>query len=349
MTRWILLFSLLLGNSAQARLGNGASGGGKGVVCRDNREKVKSVELLDLWEARTLWGRKISPSKESVASQVKSAVARLKHAVALMPNFTVGGLSEPENLENTLSTVAELLGKPSPAVIRLRKSKLTLTDDSYEDAQPSDCSVEQIVTFQDAPELNRVLVNQDLLDKMDATNLAALYLHEGLYRYLRQELGGQIVPLERDKDSRRVRRAIGFVFSGGSFPALNATIEKNPIYCRSADSPFTENFSDVLFYRDADGIWRSVALVLFGRAMVGHFPSSKVASASHVSAFNNHGESPCDQEKIETTQVRLNGPTDFRSSYFLLQKCENNHVTIYIAPTPETQISEKTQKLDCSF
>ena len=48
------LFSF--GNFLASATGPSSSGGGKGVVCRDTKGKVLSVELLDLWEARAFPG-----------------------------------------------------------------------------------------------------------------------------------------------------------------------------------------------------------------------------------------------------------------------------------------------------
>ena len=101
--------------------------------------------------------------------------------------------AEPSFASNSIGkreTLVDGLQSYDPRVIhRLRGVTLKSTEDSFEDAQPEDCAVEQVVTYRDLTNLDQILVNQDLVDAMDNINQAALYLHEGLYKYLRSNQG----------------------------------------------------------------------------------------------------------------------------------------------------------------
>src|SRR4051812_44942019 len=57
-------------------------GGGKGVVCRDANKNIRSVELLDLWEAKNLRGQQIVQSTGSFKNDLDLAIERTKNMVA---------------------------------------------------------------------------------------------------------------------------------------------------------------------------------------------------------------------------------------------------------------------------
>ena len=76
--RAFVIVGLLFGSLAFA--GGVSGGGGKTVVTRDNQGK-KVVQLLDLWEAENIYGRKINYSNAPVAEQVSVALNSIKHAL----------------------------------------------------------------------------------------------------------------------------------------------------------------------------------------------------------------------------------------------------------------------------
>jgi hypothetical protein len=136
----ILLFPFL------AAAGVMSGGGGKGVVCRDAEQKITSVELLDLWEARTLYANTPVMQEKDLQSGVFAAVERLKNSY-----FYYGRYESSKTTCKDQDCVAEFLrnfAKPflseSPSVLRLHGVTLTLTDDSYEAAHPENCAVEQM-------------------------------------------------------------------------------------------------------------------------------------------------------------------------------------------------------------
>jgi hypothetical protein len=194
------------------------SGGGKVLSClRDGKTKV---ELLDLWEGRELMSPPAMPlaSTSSVAEQASQALQRLK---GLFPNpmeFTVkSGDKAFTGAEAFLwqlnFSIEPFLQDPAPESMRRWHDKsLEPTQDSLEEAIPAGCDLLQAIRYQDAS--GRILVNEDLVQAMDATNQAALYVHEAVYKILREQFG--------ERNSKRTRRAVALAFSGYAFPVLAA-------------------------------------------------------------------------------------------------------------------------------
>jgi|GEM_PF-2502866 len=204
-------------------------GGGRGVVCRHPDKSIKSVELLDLWEARVLYRRRIpdplEQTSEHLRAEIETGIFRLRASFV----HDQGGLgpdrydmSELRLVERLNETAQEFL-KESPRVWWYRGVSFDDTKDSFEFAKPekeSGCEVEQIVVHMFLQD--RFFVNLDLFEKMNTMNQAALILHEAFYSELRH-LG--------EKNSIRVRRAIGYVASGGEFESLKNRITASRISC----------------------------------------------------------------------------------------------------------------------
>ena len=199
-----------------------SGGGGKGVVCRDH-DKV-TVRLLDLWESEVLYGKRALPVTGELEHDVETLLLRLRDSYEFKGMGGIG--SEPaqyKDQELVLALMRMWASKfygDSPDVLRLREVTLTLTDDSYELAKPSNCAIEQIVNFQPT---GRILVNQDLFEKMDSLNQAALIAHEAFYSLLRD--------FAHESNSIRTRRSIGLVSSGYIFAQIPPPIMQAPVTC----------------------------------------------------------------------------------------------------------------------
>lgn len=215
MKFWLvyLLLSLVI-NTASASVLRGGSdvGGGMGVVCHDPSGAIESVELLDLWEARVVYGRNLVVSDDSVEQQLNAAIEQLKDSI-YSGEFSVRDaenldLRGPEALKWMLKWDTDRFLIPGhKQVRRVRGARLKKTEDSFEVVTPKDCEIAQLVRYADTHHGGFILIDQDLVDKMDATNEAALYIHEAMYALLRPS----------EKSSLRVRRAIGLTFSGYTF------------------------------------------------------------------------------------------------------------------------------------
>lgn len=246
-----IVVALLFVLPTQAFAGAESSGGGMGVVCKNANGTIKSVELLDLWEARVIYGRVPKPSNLSVADQVKGAINDLKNSLysdglcigsGIGPGYC-NGITGPAALYEILTDDAEPFLAPNSAEVhRLRGVNLKKTNDAYEVVTPRDCEIEQLVRYTDTASGGDILINQDLVDHLNKTNLAALYVHEALYAYLRQ--GGM------EKSSLRVRRAVGLAFSGYQFRPLDSFLPKKFYVCSTNKWPV----ATVLVYAPTSGI-----------------------------------------------------------------------------------------------
>ena len=266
MTSLCLLMTIF-GLSAHA--GGVGSGGGQGVVCRDHAGKITSVELFDLWEARQThpeW--KIEKSEKPLSLQIEEGIERLKFAIHLGTPFQQKTWPSPVEVSRLIryymdpfypkkNTEFELiqLGRDSGV-------ELALTSDSEEDlgvSTNSGCQKVQLVSYK----TKKIYIRQDLVDLMDDTNRAALFLHEGFYKLLRS--------WTQEKTSLRARSAIAYAMSGHSF--LPSEIEfmasKERVICQSKNT-LPKEFTMVSFYYGPDGKMR-----MHVNAVAGVYPMGK--------------------------------------------------------------------------
>lgn len=232
---------MMLTFSVYAGAGANGSGGGMGVVCKNLDGTIKSVELLDLWEARVIYSRNPIPSNDSVEDQIENHLQNFKNSI-YAAEMCVGnggghdycdGVQGPEALYQMLKFETDRFLAPNlPQVRRLKGAKLKKTNDSFEVVTPSNCEIEQLVRYKDTTYGGHILINQDLVDYMDDLNEAALYMHEALYAFLRPG----------EKSSLRVRRAIGLSFFGHRFKTLESFLPKEYYDCTSTEAPFNRVF-----------------------------------------------------------------------------------------------------------
>lgn len=222
--------------------GPGRSGGGKGVVCRNTDGSIKSVELLDLWEARTIYGRQVVESSDPVIKQIHRALEPLAHSTRL-------SLDQSTNPPDTYSRSVEefkymlrysgrwyLDPKSTGVTTRyLSGVHLELTPDSQEVARPNQpgCEIEQIIVYQYTPKFNEVLINKDIFDRMSPTQQAALLVHEFLYTALKKYYA------KEEANSLRVRRSVGLAFSDGKFVNIQEHKVQKYVVCERKN-PRTE-------------------------------------------------------------------------------------------------------------
>jgi len=358
MNRAAILALLAISFSPLAMAGSEGTGGGKGVVCRSASGEIESVELLDLWEAREVYGRPAVYSSSPLEEQLSAAIDRLKYAVQLGIDVKLynqdGEFNEPDYFAFRLKKVSQFFTGDSRFVRRLRNARLTPTEDSFELAQPEGlCKIEQIVNFVDAAVFPMILIDQDLLDHMDATNRAALYLHEAFYLYMRGYHANLQFANYREPDSRRVRKAIGYVFAGNKFESLEVILKgKDYVGCSGKDKTGT-NPSEFLAYEEADGTSRVLTIQLFGRPSIGYFPDE------YEAAMPSEGVFPPTACKYKSREMGIgpssygvagSGPIDFQSRYWIGHNCEKRKQVPYIQQDSSFRFAaDPAQKLTCGL
>lgn len=275
----VFLFISFINTTHGRSLGGMESGGGMGVVCYNSSEDIESVELLDLWEARVLYGRSVNLSGANVEEIVRNALSSLKDSIytdylrIAFPDDVF--LSGPDAFYELLKFETDrLLQYPAPNnVKRLRGVELTLTNDSFEVIKPKECKIRQLIRYIDTAHGGEILINQDYLDHLDDINLAALYVHEAYYAKLR-EAG--------ERSSIRVRRAIGMVFSGYQFPIWKSFLPQEYYFC---SGPVGYGF----VYKDGDKGIAFAPGYVDGRYYIGPPPKDSWAvRGDYNHYFNSH-------------------------------------------------------------
>lgn len=246
----LLIATPIFASAAGGADGGGAGpGGGKAFVCRDSHSRIKSVELLDLWEAENSeHPRKLlRGSKLSLAENVENAISTVVKGLGTDAVL----LDSEKQKKDYLMAQAEIFLKQSDKIVQNRGIKLSPTNDSYEKKQPRDCKdqtlkgeLEQVVQYDDL--IQKINVDQDIIDAMDRQDAdkidhVGLIVHEALYAYLRS--------IDSDSDSVRVRRAVGFALSGGTFTP--AVLPSKVIRCSNDRVQNTYAWSDIVFFAGA--------------------------------------------------------------------------------------------------
>jgi len=318
-----MLLAILTLISSTALAGGTSGGGGKGVVCQ-NSAGQETVELLDLWEARTLFGQAPAPFPPGTTldTAVDLIFERLKYTfpTALRPHNTCGHES---CFKKSLAWVASLFLSPtdpntSAQVIRLHGVDLELTDDSFEVARPSKCEIRQIVNYQAG---GLIYVDEDRFQKMDLLNQAALIAHEALYSHLRGIDNNET-------NSIRTRRAIGYVSAGNSFADFTDLHRpKTYVKCDNRSSGFGFPTYDIDF-------WPAVNAEIPNRLQVLPitFDGSSLIGITKWSNFISAGGSSPNYEHISTGKCNsgggsakgyvMSGPVEFDRGLWIGLYCD---------------------------
>lgn len=346
----VILTSLLIATPIFASAAGGADGGGAGpgggkaFVCRDDHGRIKSVELLDLWEAENSdHPRKIlRGSKLSLAENVENTISTIVDGLG---STSIG--ESKQQKKKYLMDQAQIFLRPNDKIVPNRGIRLTPTNDSYEKKQPRACrdqslkgEIEQVVQYDDL--IQKINVDQDIIDAMDRqdndkVNHVGLIVHEALYAYLRAS--------DSDNDSVRVRRAVGYALTGGSFK--RPTLPSEVIRCSNDRIQNTYAWSDIVFFADTDP--KNINYVMGSRmgeialaTNVRPLNRTQLAGEPGDDLFNEFfSNSPCTGLPTgilkSGPQVLINGdpdlanPVDFDRTIRLVLACKNGKPTMFMS------------------
>ena len=303
-----------------------SGGGGKGLICQAGNPQI--VELLDLWEARTLFAEPIQKSSLKVEDRVDELLIALRDAYI----FQGSGIGENGTNYQDQDFVLALLRKEAARflktdakVLRLRDVTLELTEDSFEAARPAGCDIQQIVNYQPN---GRVLINQDLFDKLDSTNQAALIAHESFYSFLRM--------MDGERSSIRTRRAIGYVASGKQFTLKLPNLVGPTVTCASMEAPLARNrwvFAAAAVQPAGFGLINAALTQNEGARPLGldagTFDFSVAQPIQNIAdAFTGRCKGEPGKSMYEDG-VLLSGPIEFDRSVKLFWVCEQQVLSLY--------------------
>ena len=181
-------------------------GGGRGVRCL--RDGKVSVELLDLYEARSMHGLTLikSPANETAAVDL---FASLLGRQLWTPGSDM--LEERINFfrgswKKELMSKTHFLGA---------SQHLKLSSDSHDPVLEDNCVAVQVALYYDESSL---MVDSSLWDQMDWLNRVALFTHEFVYKVAR--LGGE-------HDSISSRKFVSFLFSTQGLKPISVDMPSN--------------------------------------------------------------------------------------------------------------------------
>jgi hypothetical protein len=196
-----------------------SGGGGKSVVCRDANHKIQTAELLDLFEGRIMYGRKIVYSADGVEKQLATAFGK-----------TV--LNHQMQYDQTALDIQAHLRMLPPSI------SLLPVDDAVEVIVPVGCALEQLVNYVNH---DAILVSQEIWDQLNETNRAAALAHEAFYKNERENYGAT--------DSRRSRNVISELFSDhGAFEDPQAGVPQDAYSCQGSTDLQNGESDDFYFY-----------------------------------------------------------------------------------------------------
>jgi len=202
-----------------AYAGASSGGGGGAFVCRDHTTgEIKNSELLDLWEGRNIQGWAIPASADPVDAQIAAALSKLKSIDELLYQKT---LSELNHIQTTVNYLPDDAALPPPADANLKYAK-------------KDCPLEGMMYYDG--NFDRLQIDKSVFSHLlDNTNVAAAWVHETIYKILR-DVSGQT-------DSTKARLLTACLFSTDD--CLGSATWPKPVAgsykCNSADVEFYYN------------------------------------------------------------------------------------------------------------
>lgn len=160
------LFLLMMSSFAMA---GDKGNGGYSIVCRDNEGPITSAEILDMYEGRILYKKTYAVDQNSVEDLINLALSRVDYWGAFAGKLK----KEIELVEKNMIMIPE-------------GNELELTDDAFPPIKKKGCKFEQLANYTNSGE---VLVSQEIFDRLDNVNKAAMFIHEAIYSIRRKSLG----------------------------------------------------------------------------------------------------------------------------------------------------------------
>ncbi len=314
-------------------------GGGKAVVCKQNGA-MPIVQLLDLWEAKTLYDYQPTKLASTIEESVQKSFLALKNSFPFTTRMQRGSQSceNQDCLVLILQETAKKFFSNSSDLRRLRGVELTLTNDSYELAKPEGCEIQQVVNYRPN---GTILVDQDLFEQLSDIDKVALISHEAYYAFLREQSS-------QESNSIRTRRAIGYVMSGHEFELQPFPNLKRFLYCSSLGIPFAP--SSIYFYPTEEGYIKSTLSIhiydLNGSRLIGAFQPSlqfNLGTTIHEDLFSGRCTTGDAQTMIS---FDIGGVVEFDHNIQLQWTCKNEKVALYLTDTKPGDTA-KTSELNC--
>jgi hypothetical protein len=162
----IIVLGLLIAFSAMA---GDKGNGGYSIVCRDNGGPIVSAELLDIYEGKVLYKKKYGSSDADPSQIIQSVVAKVN-------NYSIF----------QAKLVKELALLEKNKIFIPVGNELEPTDDAFPPIKKKGCEFEQVANY---TSLGELLISEEIYERFDNANKAALMIHEAIYAIRRKSLG----------------------------------------------------------------------------------------------------------------------------------------------------------------
>lgn len=165
MKAWGLLLLMMSSLALAGDKGNG----GYSIVCRDANNEITSAELLDIYEGRILYKKNYAVDLNSIEDLISVAKSRMAEFSLFV-----------EKMQKEIDYIhANTIYIPEG-------NELEPTDDAFPPIKKTGCKFEQLANYTNGGE---VLISQEIFDKLDNVNKAAMLVHEAVYSIRRKSLG----------------------------------------------------------------------------------------------------------------------------------------------------------------
>lgn len=233
-----LLLSVSVHANAMELIGGVGSGGGKGVLCETAGQRT--VESLDLFEAKNVWGYSI-PASQNLENEIKR----------VMPVYWSAHFEEPTQapFKYDEDSWINFLNIYQHEFIRIMRfipsgSRLRPTEDATIILDPpSNCKIIQVLVYLDeGTGSSGILVDKEYWDLVDDQNRLALFLHERDYKSVRS--------YSQIDNTDSIRKYVGATFSSAPYPSPYKNVRKadSVLYCQTQANHPTTDYNPVLFY-----------------------------------------------------------------------------------------------------
>jgi hypothetical protein len=304
----LFLSFLSFANAQSPQTNNGGSGisignGGQSVICKDTDQKILSSEAFDLFEGRALFGYNVSFLESTPALELALQLAK-------KVDDSQGGNRAPmETVIGKVNYIAKNMRLLPPGV------GLVPIEDSKEFVLPKNCEIVQTINFR---ENFQIYVDSDIWNVLPETSKAALYLHEAIYWQFRED--------GLEQDSRRTRKAVSFLLSGGELSprAKFVSTPDSPVqYCHSMEKNKKGDYNSKFFAYQYNGIEIFQFLQIGGFGLLGRTILSRNMQPSSttppISMIN---------EKMEIVESWLNSQPDIET--FLQLKWQKGKIQLFV-------------------
>jgi hypothetical protein len=223
--------------SVSAIAGIKEGGGGQGVLCTE-ASGVKTLEPIDTYEARNIWGYKIPASTDFDREMLRILPNYLLYSGTLNPLTSAPVATNPDFKKLKGYYDQDFVSKFQPIP---SGSRLTLSGDTggLILQPPPNCQIVQVLYYADDNfDAGKILVDQEYWSLLSPQSQIAFYLHETLYKHLR---------ISGESNSSRVRKVVGLILNQDAYPGVYSELygKSESQFCYAEDP---SGRGDILFY-----------------------------------------------------------------------------------------------------